>query len=103
MRAGRVSGGGADQPQQPRGDDVAQRGATLGRKRVPLVVRAVALALGLNVPVWAAAFRGPNDHVVIPKGAEAKPFRKVLILSGGELRFSAGLAMLATLHQRGWV
>ena len=40
--------------------------------------------------------------VVIPKGAESKPFRKVLILSGGELRFSAGLAMLATLHQRGW-
>ena len=37
------------------------------------------------------------------KGAEAKPFRKVLILSGGELRFSAGLAMLATLYQRGWV
>ena len=27
--------------------------------------------------------------VVIPKGAESKPFRKVLILSGGELRFSA--------------
>ena len=41
--------------------------------------------------------------VVIPKGAESKPFRKVLILSGGELRFSAGLAMLATLYQRGWV
>ena len=40
--------------------------------------------------------------VVLPKGAESKPFRKVLILSGGELRFSAGLAMLATLHQRGW-
>jgi hypothetical protein len=41
--------------------------------------------------------------VVIPKGAESKPFRKVLILSGGELRFSAGLGMLATLYQRGWV
>ena len=41
--------------------------------------------------------------VVIPEGAESKPFRKVLILSGGELRFSAGLAMLATLYQRGWV
>ena len=41
--------------------------------------------------------------IVIPEGAEAKPFRKVLILSGGELRFSAGLAMLATLYQRGWV
>jgi hypothetical protein len=41
--------------------------------------------------------------VVVPKGAESKPFRKVLILSGGELRFSAGLAMLATLYQRGWV
>jgi hypothetical protein len=41
--------------------------------------------------------------VGIPKGVEPKPFRKVLILSGGELRFSAGLAMLATLYQRGWV
>ncbi len=41
--------------------------------------------------------------VVVPTGAEPKPFRKVLILSGGELRFSAGLAMLATLYQRGWV
>jgi hypothetical protein len=41
--------------------------------------------------------------VIIPKGAESKPFRKVLILSGGELRFSAGLAMMATLYQRGWV
>jgi hypothetical protein len=39
----------------------------------------------------------------MPQGAEAKPFRKVLILSGGELRFSAGLGMLATLYQRGWV
>lgn len=37
-----------------------------------------------------------------PKEVESKPFRKVLILSGGELRFSAGLAMLATLRQRGW-
>ena len=27
----------------------------------------------------------------------------MLILSGGELRFSAGLGMLATLYQRGWV
>jgi hypothetical protein len=27
----------------------------------------------------------------------------VLILSGGELRFSAGLAMVATLYERGWV
>jgi hypothetical protein len=42
-------------------------------------------------------------NVVLPKGAESKPFRKVLILSGGELRFSAGLAMLATLYQRGWI
>ena len=42
-------------------------------------------------------------EVVLPKGAESKPFKRVLILSGGELRFSAGLAMLATLHQRGWV
>ncbi len=41
--------------------------------------------------------------VVIPQGVEPKPFRKVLILSGGELRFSAGLGMLATLYQRGWV
>ena len=38
--------------------------------------------------------------VVMTQGAESKPFRKVLILSGGELRFSAGLAMLATLYQR---
>ena len=37
------------------------------------------------------------------QAAESKPFRKVLILSGGELRFSAGLAMQATLHRRGWV
>ncbi len=43
------------------------------------------------------------SDVVIPKGAEPKPFRKVLILSGGELRFSAGLGMLATLYERGWV
>src|SRR5262245_24363655 len=43
------------------------------------------------------------SDLVIPKGAEPKPFRKVLILSGGELRFSAGLAMLATLYHRGWV
>ena len=42
-------------------------------------------------------------NVVFPQGAESKPFRKVLILSGGELRFSAGLAMMATLFQRGWV
>ena len=41
--------------------------------------------------------------VVLPERAESKPFQRVLILSGGELRFSAGLAMLATLHQRGWV
>ena len=41
--------------------------------------------------------------VVMPKGAGSKPYRKVLILSGGELRFSAGLAMQATLHERGWV
>src|SRR5262249_38411389 len=39
----------------------------------------------------------------MPERAESKPFRRVLILSGGELRFSAGLAMLATLYQRGWV
>ena len=37
-----------------------------------------------------------------PKEVESKPFRKVLILSGGELRFSAGLGMLATLYERGW-
>ena len=42
------------------------------------------------------------SDVVIPQGAESKPFRKVLILSGGELRFSAGLGMLATLYHRGW-
>jgi hypothetical protein len=46
-------------------------------------------------------------HLAIPLGianeVESKPFRKVLILSGGELRFSAGLGMLATLYQRGWV
>ena len=42
-------------------------------------------------------------QVVLPQGAESKPFRKVLILSGGELRFSAGLGMLATLFERGWV
>ncbi len=38
-----------------------------------------------------------------PQEVESKPFRKVLILSGGELRFSAGLAMQATLFKRGWV
>jgi len=41
--------------------------------------------------------------VIVNKKAESKPFRKVLILSGGELRFSAGLGMLATLYQRGWI
>ncbi len=82
---------------------MAQPGATIGRKRVPLIVWAVALALGLNGSAWAAAFGQPNDDDVIPKGAESKPFRKVLILSGGELRFSAGLAMMATLYRRGWV
>jgi len=98
-----VLGGGADQPQPPEGNEMAQPGATIERKRVPLIVWAVALALGLNVLAGAAALWRPDDHVVIPKGAESKPFRKVLILSGGELRFSAGLAMLATLYQRGWV
>ena len=41
--------------------------------------------------------------VVMPQAGEAKPFRRVLVLSGGELRFSAGLGMLATLYQRGWI
>ena len=44
-----------------------------------------------------------TSGIDVAKGAEAKPFRRVLILSGGELRFSAGLAMLATLYERGWV
>ena len=135
---------------------MAQSGASIGRKRVPLIVWAVAFVLSLNVLAWAGAFRRSSDHVVIPnlafgrdraliaetrvansgsaesllghlqsgihypvfsnirarhgdstdvvpKGAVSKPFRKVLILSGGELRFSAGLAMLATLFERGWV
>ena len=82
---------------------MAQPRATIGRKRLPFMVWAVALALGLNVLPGAAAFWQQNDHVAIPEGTESKPFRKVLILSGGELRFSAGLAMLATLHERGWV
>jgi hypothetical protein len=41
--------------------------------------------------------------LALPQEVESKPFRKVLILSGGELRFSAGLAMMATLYKRGWV
>ncbi len=82
---------------------MAQPGASIGRKRVPLIVLAGALALGLSVLAPAAAFGQPNDDVATPKAAESKPFRRVLILSGGELRFSAGLGMLATLHQRGWV
>lgn len=82
---------------------MAQPRATIARKRLPFMVWAVALALGLNVQPGAAALGEQNDHVAIPKGAESRPFRKVLILSGGELRFSAGLAMLATLHERGWV
>ena len=65
MRAGQVFGGGADEPQQPEGNEVAQPGATIGRKSVPLIVWAVALALGLNVLAGAAAFWRPNDHVVI--------------------------------------
>ncbi len=82
---------------------MAQPRATIGRKRLPFMVWAVALALGLNGPPGAAAFGQQDDHAAVPKGAGSKPFRRVLILSGGELRFSAGLAMQATLHQRGWV
>ncbi len=82
---------------------MAQSRATIGRKRLPLMVWAVALALGLDVQPGAAAPEEPNNHVAIPERTESKPFRRVLILSGGELRFSAGLAMLATLHERGWV
>jgi hypothetical protein len=41
---------------------VAQPAASIGRKRVRLLVGAVALALGLNVLAWSAAFWRPNDH-----------------------------------------
>lgn len=82
---------------------MAQPRAMNGRKRLPFMVWAVALALGLDVQTGAAAPGERNDHAAIPEGTKSKPFRKVLILSGGELRFSAGLAMLATLHERGWV
>ncbi len=82
---------------------MARPGATIGRNRVRFMVWAVALALGLNGPPVATAFWQQDDHAAIPGGTESKPFRKVLILSGGELRFSAGLAILATLHERGWV
>lgn len=82
---------------------MAQHGTTVGRKRLPLMGWAVVLALGLGVLPGAAPFRQQTDDDAIPQGARAKPFRRVLILSGGELRFSAGLAMLATLHERGWV
>ena len=102
MRAGQVLGGGADRPRQPEGNEVPQRRTTIGRKHVPIIVWAVALVLAQNVLAGGAAYGRPDDEVVIPQGARSKPFRKVLILSGGELRFSAGLAMLATLHQRGW-
>jgi hypothetical protein len=67
------------------------------------VVWAGALALALNVQPWAGAFWPPSDDLASPQRTESKPFRRVLILSGGELRFSAGLAMLATLYERGWV
>ena len=39
---------------------MAQPEGSKGRKGVPLLVRAVALALGLNVLAWAAASWGPN-------------------------------------------
>ena len=103
MRAGQVFGGGADQAQQPGENEVPKQGAIIGRKRVPFIVWVVTLALGLNVPAGAAACGRPDDQVDTPRGAGSKPFRRVLVLSGGELRFSAGLAMLATLYQRGWV
>jgi hypothetical protein len=103
-RARQVFAGGADHSQQTEVNEVAKPGAIIERKRVPLMVWAVALSLGLNGLPRATAFWQQNDDVATPKqGAESKPFRKVLILSGGELRFSAGLAMLATLYQRGWV
>ena len=82
---------------------MAQPRATIGRKRLLFMAWAVALAPGMNGLPGAAAFGQQNDHIAIPEGAGSKPFRKVLILSGGELRFSAGLAMQATLHERGWV
>jgi len=103
MGAGQLFARGADQTQQTKGIEMAQSRATIGGKRLPFMIWAVALALGLNVPPGAAAFWRQNDDAAIPEGTKSKPFRKVLILSGGELRFSAGLAMLATLHERGWV
>ena len=41
---------------------MTQPGASSGRQRVPVLVWAVALALGLNVLAWAAAAWRPNDH-----------------------------------------
>ena len=41
---------------------MAQPGATLVWKRVPIIVRAVALAPGLNGLAWAAASWRPDDH-----------------------------------------
>lgn len=60
MRARHGFGGGADQPRQPEWNEVAQPEASIGRKRVALIVRAVALALGLNGLAWAAAAWRPT-------------------------------------------
>jgi hypothetical protein len=42
--------------------EMAQSVAVAGRRRVPLFITAVALALGLNVFAWIAAYLRPNDH-----------------------------------------
>lgn len=103
MHAAQLFASVADQPQQTEGFEMAQPRATIGPKPLPFMAWAAALALVLNVLPGASAFWQQNDRVSHAEGTGSKPFRKVLILSGGELRFSAGLAMMATLHERGWV
>jgi hypothetical protein len=47
---------------QPGRKEVTQPRTSSERKQVPLLVWAVALALGLNVLAWAAASWRPHDH-----------------------------------------
>src|SRR6516164_8540931 len=79
---------------------LASRAGELSAYTLPPFIRAGALMMTLRKTASLLLFA---LGVLLPRGAESKPFRRVLILSGGELRFSAGLAMLATLYERGWV
>src|SRR6516164_5965339 len=79
---------------------LASRAGELSAYTLPPFIRAGALMMTLRKTASLLLFA---LGVLLPRGAESKPFRRVLILSGGELRFSAGLSMLATLYQRWWV